>query len=314
MSIFISGSLAYDYIMDVPDRFQRHILPDQLHILSVSFGVETLHRGWGGTAGNIAYAMRLLDTDPIVASALGSDGRDYLDHLDGLGIQTNHVVQDTTCMTASAHIITDIAENQITAFFPGPLARAGEISFMQLDRPVSLALVAPNPKEVMQKHLREAYEAGVKTVFDPGQQITAFQRDELRACLDQSNFFIGNDYEVKLLSERTGWSEDEIVARVDVLIKTLGEQGSVIRQKEQTFTINPCPVRACIDPTGAGDAFRAGFFTAYERGLDWPSCGRMGSVAAAYAVETRGTQEYHFTPQEFAARHGAEYGVAMTNK
>lgn len=307
MSLFLSGSLAYDYIMDFPDRFQRHILPDQLHILSVCFGVQKLHRGWGGTAGNIAYAMGLLGARPVVASALGVDGGDYLKRLQELGINTEYIVQDTAVMTASAHIITDQANNQITAFFPGPLSRAMEIDVRTLDPKPAIALISPNPKEVMQSHVMQAKEVGAKVIFDAGQQLTTFDPDLLRACIEASAFLIGNDYEMKLVCEYTGWSEEEIVNRVEVLITTLGEKGSVIRTQTETIVIDPCPVTACVDPTGAGDAYRAGFFVGYERGFDLRTCAQMGSVSATYAVETYGTQGYTFTKEEFGKRYEEAY-------
>jgi adenosine kinase len=308
MSIFLSGSLAYDYIMDFPDTFQRHILPDQLHILSVCFGVQKLERGWGGTAGNIAYAMGLLGSHPVVASALGTDGGAYRDRLKALGVNTDHIVQDEAIMTASAHIITDKANNQITAFFPGPLARAGEISITALPTAPSLALISPNPKEVMQDHLMQAKAKGIKTIFDPGQQMTTFDPDALRACVSASTFVIGNDYEMKLLSEYTGWSEQEVLEKVEVAITTLGEKGSIIRTKNETIHAEPCKVSACVDPTGAGDAYRAGFFVGYEQGKDLKTCAQMGSVTAAYAVEVYGTQNYSFAKEAFEKRYEETYG------
>lgn len=311
MSIFLSGSLAYDYIMDFPDTFQRHILPDQLHILSVCFGVQKLERGWGGTAGNIAYAMSLLGAHPIVASALGTDGDSYLARLKTLGVDTDHIVQDKTLMTASAHIITDKANNQITAFFPGPLARTSEIDITALASTPTLALVCPNPKEVMQGHVMQAKAKGSKVIFDVGQQITAFDPDALRECVTSSTCIIGNDYEMKLLTEYTGWSEQEVADKVEVVITTLGEKGSMIRTKEETIHVEPCPVKACIDPTGAGDAYRAGFFVGYERGETLKTCAQMGSVVAAYAAEMYGTQTYTFTKEAFEKRYEETYHVSI---
>lgn len=311
MSIFLSGSLAYDYIMDFPDRFQRHILPDQLHILSVCFVVQKLNRGWGGTAGNIAYAMSLLGTKPLVASALGTDGGDYLRRLESLGIPTSLIVQAEDSMTASAHIVTDQANNQITAFFPGPLARAIEATIPR-DAGVRFALVSPNPKEVMQSHVMQAKEAGIEVMFDAGQQITTFDPESLRACIHASNIVIGNDYEMKLMSEYTGWSADELSANVNVVITTLGEKGSIIRTKEETIHVEPCVVSTCVDPTGAGDAYRAGFFVGHERGFDLRTCAQMGSVSAAYAVETYGTQGYSFTIENFKERYEQTYKHSLT--
>lgn len=313
MSILISGSLAYDYILDVPDRFADHLLPDQLHILSVCFGVQRLERSWGGTAGNIAYAMRGLGADPLILSSLGSDGDAYLTRLEELGIGTSSIYQDKTMLTAAAHIMTDKVNNQITAFFPGPLEKTIDISLKGQAKPFSVALISPNPKAVMYKHLQEAKELGIKGIFDPGQQITSFTPEELRACIECAWSVVGNDYEMKLLTERTGWSTKDLLKHVSLVITTLGAEGSLLQTADgQTIRVPACPPKECVDPTGAGDAFRAGFFVGYDQGKDLKTCAQMGSVLATYAIETYGTQAYSFTKEEFAKRYKEVYGEEVS--
>lgn len=308
MSILVSGSLVYDYIMDFPDSFKNHILPEQIHILNVCFVVDRLERSWGGTAGNIAYTMKLLGADPLVVSAVGSDGTSYLDYFKKLGLDTTLIKQDEKRTTASAHITTDNEDNQITAFFNGPLDLAGESNLTAISKPISVALVSPTSKSVMIKHSRECRERGLPTVFDPGQQITAFSAQELQMMVSQAEFVVGNDYEMKLLQDKTGWDAKKILSSAKVLITTLGEQGAVITtQAGEQISVKSCPPKSCDDPTGAGDAFRAGFFVGFERGYNFKTCGQLGAVAASYAIETYGTQAHHFTPAEFSARYEKTY-------
>ncbi|MBP6945244.1 carbohydrate kinase family protein [Patescibacteria group bacterium] len=312
MSILISGSLAYDYILNVPDRFSDHLLPDQLHILSVGFLVERLERGWGGTAGNIAYAMCALGTRPLIVSAVGSDGAPYLERLRGLGLATHSIYEAPSTLTAAAHIITDKANNQITGFFPGPLAEAGRTHVQDLVPTPSLALVSPNPVSVMLKHLREAKELEIRTVFDPGQAITLFSPEELRQGVEDAWCIMANDYEMKLLTDRTGFSIADLLTKVELLVTTLGAEGSLIQTADgQSIRVSACPPQACLDPTGAGDAFRAGFFVGYEQGKDLKTCAQIGAVLATYVVETRGTQAYQFTKEEFCQRYEKEYGEVL---
>lgn len=305
MAILVSGSLVYDHIMNFPDSFKNHILPDQLHILNVCFMVDKLERSWGGTAGNIAFTMKMLGGEPLVLSVLGKDGRDYLEYLKESGIKTNYILSDKKQSTASAYITTDADDNQITGFFGGPLGQAKERKISEVVKEkFSLAIISPTDKEVMMQHLKECKEMGIKTVFDPGQQITAFNEIELKKMVSQADFVIGNDYEIKLLSDRTGWSEKEILENTEFLVITLGEQGSIIKTAEgETITAGICPPLSFDDPTGAGDAYRAGFFVGYEKGKDLKTCGQMGAVAASYAIETYGTQEHKFTPAEFCERY-----------
>lgn len=306
--VILSGSLAYDHIMNFPDSFRHHILPDQIHILNVCFVVDKLEKNFGGTAGNIAYTMKLLGGDPVVLGVLGADGEPYRTHLVAHGINTEHIKTSTQKLTASAHVTTDQDDNQITAFYSGAGDEATELSVGNISETPSFAIVSPTKKEAMIRHAKECYEQKIPFCFDPGQQITALSPQEVMMLVGQAKFLIGNDYEIKLIEQKTGWNEDELLNHVEVLIKTLGEKGSMIRTKEETIEISPCPPLSMDDPTGAGDAYRAGFFTAHTKGLDLKICGQVGSVAAAYAIECYGTQNHAFMMKEFEKRYGEVYG------
>lgn len=313
MSILVSGSLAYDHIMNFPDSFKNHIMPDKIHILNVCFVVDKLEKSWGGTAGNIAYSMKLLGAEPIVVGALGKDGGEYVEHFKKHGISMSGITIDPEILTASAYITTDQDDNQVIAFFGGPHSDTNTIELKNIAPTPKLALISPTRKEVMQKHLRDARALGMKIVFDPGQQITVFDETELRSMIDEADILIGNDYEITLLQERTGWSADDILTHTSVMITTLGERGSIISESGK----EPIEVAACIpasfdDPTGAGDAYRAGFFFGYEKGLDLRTCAKIGSVSASYAIETYGTQGHTFTIEQFAERYEKCYGEKLS--
>lgn len=313
MSILISGSLAYDYILNVPDRFSDHLLPNQLHNLSLSFLVRSLERGWGGTAGNIAYAMRALGGNPLIVSALGSDGDPYAERLRATGLSIEYIYRARSTLTAAAHIITDTANNQISGFFPGPLAETAHVSLKNILPTPSLVMVSPNPPEVMVTHLREAKDLGARVVLDPGQALTLCTSGELRQGVEGAWAVMANDYEMKLLADRTGFSVEDLLSKVELLVTTLGAEGSLIQTSDgQSIHVSACTAQTCLDPTGAGDAFRAGFFVGYEEGKDLKTCAQMGAVLAAYVVETRGTQAYQFTKEEFCQRYKKEYGEALS--
>ncbi len=280
-------------------------MPDQLHILNVSFMVDKLERSWGGTAGNIAYNIKLLGGEPLLVSVLGKDSRDYMEYLQGCKIKTDYVLLDKNQNSASAHVTTDVDNNQITAFFGGPLGQAKNKRLMELVKEkFNLALINPTDKEVMVQHVRECKEAGVKVIFDPGQQTPAFSGIELKQMMSSAEFVIGNDYEIKLIQEKTEWTEKEILENTKYLIITLGENGSVVKSLDsEDVIIGVCPPQSVDDPTGAGDAYRGGFFVGYEKGFDLKTCGQMGAVAASYAIETYGTQAHKFSKQEFCERY-----------
>jgi len=304
MSIVISGSLVHDHIMNFPDSFKNHIMPDQIHILNVSFVVDKLEKSWGGTAGNIAYTMKLLGADPLIVSAVGKDGGEYLEHFKKYGMSTKYILEDKKQMTASAHITTDADDNQITAFFGGPLNMARDIEITAMKEQISLGIISPTHKDTMIKHMLDCREKGVKAVFDPGQQMTAFNEAELKKMISLAYFVIGNDYEMKLLQDKIGWDVQEILKNTKVLITTMGEKGSIVSTTEGEVIEAPtCAPLSFDDPTGAGDSYRAGFFVGFEQGYPFKTCAQMGAVAASYAIETFGTQAHEFTQAEFGERY-----------
>ncbi|HQF57456.1 MAG TPA: carbohydrate kinase family protein [Candidatus Magasanikbacteria bacterium] len=308
MAVLISGSLAYDYIMNFPDSFRNHILPDQIHILNVCFVVDSLKRNFGGVAGNIAYTMNLLGGEPIILSPLGSDGQDYFAYLKKHNLNVDYIKFSKEKLTSSAHITTDKEDNQITAFYNGALAEAINLSVSEIKDKIEFALISPTQKEAMIKHAKECYEQKIPFCFDPGQQITALTAQELKTIISQAKFLIGNDYEIKLIQEKTGWKMEDILKCVEAVIITLGEKGSMVVTTKETITVGICPANSVDDPTGAGDAYRAGFFSAYVQGLDWKTCAQRGAVAATYAIENYGTQNHHFTKEEFNQRYQETFG------
>lgn len=311
MPILVTGSLAYDTIMDFPGRFRDHILPDQIHVLNTCFLVDGIAKNYGGCAGNIAYTMRMLGADPAVLSVLGADGEPYINYLEARGISTRNIRREQTALSSQATIITDKDNNQITAYHNGASEAASELSVHDSSQLFDLALIAPTKKAAMIKHARECAAAHIPFVFDPGQQLGGFEKDELREMLSLSSFFIVNDYEMKITERIAGYPVDELYAMIDTVILTLGSQGSRItaRHGVECIAIQPCTPVEVRDPTGAGDAYRAGFFSAYVEGKDLTVCGQTGSVAAAYAIEQYGTQNHNFTINDFEQRYATTYAV-----
>jgi adenosine kinase len=318
--ILISGSLVYDRIMDFPGHFKDHVLGGDGRVLNLSFVVDRLVTSRGGTAGNIAHTVKLLGGEPIVVGALGTDGADYLAHFASAKISTRCVARDAKHLTASAHIITDRDDNQITAFFSGT-APEKTPRIASVNENTVFATISPAHKQVMKRHLRECAKLGMTTMFDPGQQINAFTPEELREMVRLADIVIGNDYEIAILQERTGWDIKEIMRRGDMLIITRGSKGSVIYHREEGkdgtvrggsgsvgIKIAASKPKRVVDPTGAGDAYRAGFLVGLAEGRPLAVAGRMGSVAASYAIETSGTQEHTFTKSDFWSRYKKNYG------
>lgn len=311
MSVLISGSLAYDYIMDFPDSFKNHILPDKIHMLSVSFVVDQLKKNFGGTAGNIGYTMNLLDANPIILGTLGTDADEYLKHFKKHKIDSTYITHSEKLLSSSAYITTDKDDNQITAFYPGAGGEDIAPTIENVKEDVNLVIISPNKKETMIAHAKEAYEKKIPIVFDPGQQITALSPQEVALLVGQAKILIANDYEMKLIEQKTGWDEKELFNHVELIITTLGAEGSRIAEDEGHIDIPACSAQSVDDPTGAGDAYRGGFFSGYVRGFDLKTCGRMGSVAAVYAVENYGTQNHDYIRADFCERYKKEYGEEL---
>jgi adenosine kinase len=307
MRTLICGSLAYDTIMVFPDRFARHILPEQTHMLSVCFQVGEMRREWGGCAGNIAYNLRALGGEPVVMATLGDDGAAYRDRLDEQGISTDGVRQIRGSFTAQAFIITDLDDNQITAFHPGAMNHA-HVNRVDDVRGIKLGIISPDGKEGMVAHADQFAEAGIPFIFDPGQGLPLFRGSELVAMIERAAYLTVNDYEGKLLSERTGLSLEALSELVDALVVTLGGEGSTIYADGSTYAIPPVKPRAVIDPTGCGDAYRAGLLYGIAQGFDWDRCGKLASVLGSLKIASRGAQNHAVNREIVAALYSEAFG------
>lgn len=309
MRILVSGSLAYDRIMSFPGSFADHILPDKIHILNVCFLVDGLEEKFGGTAGNIAYCLRLLGEAPTIVATAGKDFAAYEAWLRHCGIAIGGIRRVNSEFTAGAYITTDRSDNQITGFNPGAMKYSAEYAVDDCDPADAIAIVAPGNLQDMQDYPRRYKAKGIPVIVDPGQNITAFSGEQLTEMLTGATYLISNDYELQLIENATKLSLAEIVGRAGTVITTLGENGSIIRQGATETIIPPCPVTDVKDPTGAGDAFRAGFIKGLSMGKTPAEASKLGSVSAAYAVEHHGTQEHQFTWEQFAARYAAAFGA-----
>lgn len=307
MKIIVQGSLAFDRIMDFPDKFGNHILPDHIHQLNVAFFIEELIEKRGGTAGNIAYNLRLLGNakDVELFGAVGKDFDDYMQYFEEQGFSTQYISIDRTRPSATAYMITDKLNNQISAFHLGAEKnRSNPFDWSSATAEETIVISAPrNNKEDVMRSAKECKERGIRFLFDPGQTIPIFSGEELKEIIDGSYMLISNDYELQLIMDKTGWSQEEIRDRVDVHIVTLGEQGSTVTTDGDTIHIPPCTVIEVKDPTGAGDAYRAGLIKGLVEGVDLEQAARVGSLCATYAIEQYGTQEHTFTFETFAQRY-----------
>jgi adenosine kinase len=310
MSALICGSLAYDTIMVFQDQFKNHILPDKVHILNVSFLVPRMRREFGGCAGNIAYNLKLLGEDPIPMATVGQDFAPYRAWFEGLGIRLDQVRELPDMFTAQAFMTTDLDNNQITAFHPGAMMESHRNHVREVEG-VSFGIVAPDGREAMLQNATEFAEAGIPFIFDPGQAMPLFKGGEFRHFIEQADYVVVNDYESNLLQARTEWDAQTIAGKVRAYIVTRGPHGSDIHAEGGTIHIPPARERKVVDPTGCGDAYRAGLIHGLVRGLDLPTCGRMASLMGALKVEHHGTQNQRFTRDEFAAQFEDQFGYAI---
>jgi adenosine kinase len=310
MSALICGSLAYDTIMVFPDQFKNHILPDKVHILNVSFLVPRMRREFGGCAGNIAYNLKLLGGDPIPMATVGQDFGPYHDWFKEQGITLDRVKVIEELFTPQAFITTDLDNNQITAFHPGAMMRSYENHVKDVPG-VTFGIVSPDGREGMLQNAKEFADIGIPFIFDPGQAMPLFNGAELRDFIELADYVTVNDYESNLLQERTGWSEKDIVARTQAYITTRGPLGAQIHTPEKSFDVPPAHERRVTDPTGCGDAFRAGLIFGIEKGYDWMTIGRIGNLMGALKVEHPGTQNQRFDYEEFAEQFKQQFGYAL---
>ena len=297
----ICGSLAYDTIMVFGDRFANHILPDKIHMLSVSFLVPQLRREYGGCAGNIAYNLALLGDVGYPMATVGRDFGPYQEWMNKSGVHADHVRVVDTEMTAQAFITTDLDDNQITAFHPGAMQHSHLNQVAQAPG-IALGIVAPDGREGMIRHAEQFAAAGVPFIFDPGQGLPMFGAEDLERFVSQATWVTLNEYEWQMVEQKTGWTLDGLARRVRALIVTRGAAGSTIHTRDGAIEIPAAPVRAVVDPTGCGDAYRAGLIHGLLHGLDWRATGHIASLLGAIKIESRGTQNHHFTRATFQER------------
>ncbi len=310
MKTLICGSIAYDTIMVFHDRFKNHILPEQIHILNVSFLVPDMRREFGGCAGNIAYNLKLLGGGPLVMATVGHDSTLYMQRLMHLGLDTSHVKEIPDSFTAQAFITTDLDDNQITAFHPGAM-NFSHHSHVADAQGVSLGIVSPDGRDGMLQHSLEFHQAGIPFVFDPGQGLPMFNGEELMHFMQLADYCTVNDYEAKLLCERTGKSIEELARGVRAMIVTLGGKGSEIYADGQRIVIPSVKPEALIDPTGCGDAYRAGLLYGISQAWGWEQTGRLASLMGAMKIAHRGGQNHKPKRDDIAARYREAFGHAL---
>jgi adenosine kinase len=310
MTALICGSVAYDNIMVFEDSFKNHILPDKIHILNVAFLVPQLRREFGGCAANIAYNLRLLGENPLPMATVGQDFGPYRDWLERKHIHTGHIRVLDGVFTAQAFITTDLDDNQITAFHPGAMNSA-ELNKVSDATGVKIGMVSPDGRTGMIEHAAQFAEADIPFVFDPGQGLPMFDGKELRRFVEQATWVTVNDYEWQLLKDRTGWDAEDVTERVKALIVTRGAEGSVIYTADEELEIPTAKPKAIEDPTGCGDAYRAGLLHGLLRDHDWETTGRIASLMGALKIECHGTQNHSFTLDEFKRRYKSSFGRSL---
>jgi adenosine kinase len=307
--ILVTGSIAYDTIMVFPDRFRNHLLADQLHILNVCFLTPEMRREYGGTAGNIAYNLRLLGEQPLVMAAVGEDIAPYQARFEKLGVATEHLRRIAGQFTAQAFITTDLDDNQITAFHPGAMNYAHE-NHVRRELAAGIAIIAPDGKQGMLQHARECADAGLPFIFDPGQGLPMFSGEELSEFVRLADYVAVNDYEGRLVEEKTGRRLEDFARDLKALVVTLGAKGSLVLAGGQRHEIPCVPAEALADPTGCGDAYRAGLLYGLAQGWDWPSTGKLGAVMGAIKIAHRGAQNHAPARGEIEARFKRAFGYS----
>jgi len=302
MNIIVSGSLAYDRIMDFPGYFSDHILPDKIHVLNVCFQVNGIKEKFGGTAGNIAYALALMGEKPVISAAIGHDYHRYLEWLTKNGISTGNIRIIEEEFTAGAYITTDLADNQITGFNPGAMKHPSSLDFDKLNPKETIVIISPGNLEDMINYPLACKAREIDYIFDPGQSLPMLDAKDLLQAIEGCRILISNDYELDLIMNKTGLNKEALLSRAGAVIVTLGEMGSRISTPNEEINIPVVKPKKVEDPTGAGDSYRGGLISGLVRGMGIEQCARMGSVCASFAVECYGTQDYRFGPEEFDER------------
>ncbi len=323
MNVIVTGSLGYDFIMDYSGRFADRIMPEKIHKLSLSFLVDTLNKQFGGTSGNIAYTLKLLGIEPLIVSAAGNDFSPYKIFFKKHKIATTYIKEYKDIATGSYFVVTDQEDNQIGSFYSGATKYAKTLSIRQVKETVDLVAIAPTESVAMNAYVKECRQAKLPYLYDPAFQIAQCTPEELKEGITNAKILVGNDYEISLIEQKLEISHEELRVMVPIVITTLGSKGSIIETRKESIHIRPAKPKNTTDPTGAGDAFRAGFIAGYLRAVNWrPAleltghdlliCGQMGSTAAVYTVETYGTQTHTFAKKEFAKRYRENFGSSLS--
>ncbi|HUN54152.1 MAG TPA: carbohydrate kinase family protein [Smithella sp.] len=302
MNIIVSGSMAYDRIMDFPGKFSDHILPDKIHVLNVCFQVNGLKEKFGGTAGNIAYALTLMGERPLICATIGHDYQKYFKWLAKNGLSTENIKIIADEFTAGAYITTDRSDNQITGFNPGAMKYQSTLDFSKLRPENTIVIVSPGNFEDMVNYPRACKKKGIDYILDPGQSLPLWDKMDLIQAIEGCRILIVNDYELSLIISKTGLNKKALLEITGTIITTLGESGSQISTRERDIAIPAFRVKKVVDPTGAGDSYRGGLLSGLVHGKDIVQCANMGSVCASFSIESYGTQEYSFTAEEFNER------------
>jgi len=310
MQTLICGSVAYDTIMVFEDQFRNHILPDKIHVLNVAFLVPEMRREFGGCAANIAYNLRLLNDDPLIMATVGGDFQPYRYRMEKLKLARTHIREIENTFTAQAFITTDLDDNQITAFHPGAMNFSQQNSVKTANN-IGLGIIAPDGRDGMITHAREFHEAGIPFVFDPGQGLPMFNGEELLDFIDKADYVAVNDYESQLLQSRTGLGLEALASRVQAFIETKGAAGSTIHANGEKYTIPAVKPREIVDPTGCGDAYRAGLLYGIAHGLNWQTTGQLASLMGSLKIAHRGGQNHEYSRTEIEALYQSAFGNAL---
>lgn len=312
MNVVVIGSLGFDYIMNFSGRFTDRIMEEKIHSLSLSFLVDTLSKQFGGTAGNIAYSLKLLGIEPIMLACVGNDFTQYKRFLKRKKISTEYVKELSDLQTSSYFVITDLANNQIGSYYTGAMKHATTLSLKSVTQPIDFGVIAPTNPKAMIKAVNECKLLQIPYMYDPAFQISTFTADELLDGIEHAKILIGNDYEISLIEDTVGISHDELISKVPILVTTLGDKGSIIETNHQAIHINAAKAKGVVDPTGAGDAYRAGFLAGFLQQFPLEVCGQMGSVASVYSVELYGTQTHEYNKRDFIRRYDENFHTQLS--
>jgi len=312
-TILVSGSIAYDYVMSFPDYFQNHILANKIHNLNVSFSVNKLNFSFGGTSANICYSLSLLEESPYLLAHIGKDSDKYEKHLESTNIISDYLVTDKSAYTAGAYIMTDRKDNQITAFYPGPQSKTLNNKLKNI-KSVDVAIISAELKERMLAYASYYQKNNISYIFDPGQQVISFNKLEMKKMIKGAGIIVGNDYEIEIIKQRLSLNLNELKKQVKTLVITKGDKGSVIYDSNKIYKIKAVKAKKLVDPTGAGDAYRAGLIKGIildKENIDWQRAGNLASLVASYAVAHLGTQVHKFGWTEIKKRYKVEFNDSL---